>query len=162
MHFILFVILFIIRWGALIIAILSLLSLIDKFDVVTLVLLAVCLAIFVGIGKANIYSPVNYNDIEYSENGKKPYDTHIEHDTGNSYTIQTKDIYGDEGYMNATKKGNEFIVDDDDISDNYQDWVTDVKFKVTNMGQNLQEFDYVKYSKKPHKGKVQRLIRQLN
>ena len=125
------------------------------------VLVITCAGVFLGIGKLNSYSPVNFNDVEYSEDGKKPYNTHIQHEMGKTYTIQTKDLYDNGIYVDATKKGNEFVVDDD-ISDYYQDWVTGVKFKVTNMGQNIQEFDYVKHSEKPHKEKIQRLIRNLD
>lgn len=162
-HFLIFVILFILRWGALLVGLFLLLAAFgDGFDFGYLVGFFVCLAVFLWVPKLNSYSPVNFNDAEYSENGKKPYATHITKLGGDLYSIEAKDSMGNTALLEAKKKKDTFIVDDDSISEDYQDWVTTVKFKVTNLGRNIQEYDYTKYSKKPDKQKIQKLITNHN
>ncbi|MEK1482080.1 hypothetical protein HCZ88_07585 [Limosilactobacillus fermentum] len=116
--------------------------------------------LFIFIPKMPIYATENYKDVEYSKDGKKPYNTHIKNLSGNTYSIITEDSFTGEHYLEATRKGNNFIVDDDDVRDNYIDGVSEVKFTLEDGGRKIKEYDYSKYSNKPTKGETQKLIQQ--
>lgn len=49
--------------------------------------LVVCVLLFLLIPQMPLYATKNYKDVEYSKDGKKPYDTHIEKLDGNTYSI---------------------------------------------------------------------------
>lgn len=157
-----FWLLVLLRWLSLLVAIYLLIAIIGEFNPNYMIGFIVFACAFLFIPKMPIYSTHNYKDVEYSRDGKKPYDTHISKLDGGKYSIETSDDYGldNAAYMEATRKGNEFIVDDDDVEDNYQDYVSEVKFKISDMGKKIQEYDYIKYSKKPTKQHVQKLIKQ--
>lgn len=80
--------------------------------------------------------------------------------SGNTYSIITADSFTGDHYLEATRKDHNFIVDDDDVRDNYIDGVSEVKFTLKDGGRKINEYDYSKYSKKPTKGETQKLIQQ--
>lgn len=122
--------------------------------------LVVCVLLFLLIPQMPLYATKNYKDVEYSKDGKKPYDTHIEKLDGNTYSITTEDPYTGGHYLEATRKGHDFIVNDDDVRDNYVDGVSEVRFKLKNGGSEIKEYDYSRYSKKPTTGETQKWIHQ--
>lgn len=150
-----------IRWGALLVGAFLVLAIIGgekKSEYGGYIL--ICLLLFIFIPQMPIYATKNYKDVEYSIDGKKPYNTHIEKISGNTYSITTEDPFTGDHYLEATRKGHDFIVDDDDVRGNYIDGVSEVKFTLKDGGRKIKEYDYSKYSKKPKKGETQKWIQQ--
>lgn len=70
-----------IRWGALLVSVLLVLAIIgsekkSEYGVYTVICL-LSFMLFIFIPKMPIYATENYKDVEYSKDGKKPYNTHI-------------------------------------------------------------------------------------
>lgn len=108
----------------------------------------------------------NFDNVEYSESGKKPYDTHItkgNYTSTSDYLIKIHDHYYDESYeLSASKDGNKFKVYDDDVSDNFRSYISKVEFVLSDHGKKIQEYDYETGSNKPTKLEKQTIIKDAN